>query len=55
MFEPDEMTLQELYEEIKMSIFSLPEEELIAVARTVGLKVKPIKGGLFEVKTEKKQ
>ena len=45
----NEMTRQELYEEIKEAIFSLSEEELIAVARTVGLEVKPIKWGLFEV------
>lgn len=51
----NEMTRQELYEEIKEAIFSLSEEELIAVARTVGLEVKPIKWGLFQVKTERKQ
>ena len=45
-----EMTLQELYDEIKEAIFSLPEDKLVATARTLGLEVKPIKWGLFEVR-----
>lgn len=47
-----EMTRQELYEEIKEAVFSLSDEKLVAVAKTLDLEVKPMKYGLFEVATK---